>query len=358
VHINIGCAADFWNQVRAVTTNREAQLEADLECEMRGCSVNCNQKMHSWETRTSWSASFADNLSSFTTSLGPQASNAPLHGEEIFIAQLHYRARLLNSIFQERVMELVQSHALPDDENDMQEGGEGVETLQEIAAGNSLEDKPLVVEIGPCFEANIRKANIRDNIRKGDRAFSYQSGKVQLAEGAGFKRGAEQDSELVFSNPPGSNSHSISKREGQSSTGTRGPSLEVVCEFSGGSTGVVEVCSAAVKAVERMREKLSEYAAEGAAWPLAACILDPVRASVVCTCPAHVLEVAREWLLGAGKPLLGSCSGETGGPDGDRPEICKRFAVCKVKNKFALGKSQLVRISLHDLRASLILFTL
>ena len=40
-----------------------------------------------------------------------------------------------------------------------------------------------------------------------------------------------------------------------------------------------------------MREKLSEYAAEGAPWPLAASILDPVRLSIVCEGPAQILEV-------------------------------------------------------------------
>ena len=42
---------------------------------------------------------------------------------------------------------------------------------------------------------------------------------------------------------------------------------------------------------DRMREKLSEYAAEGAPWPLAASILDPVRLSIVCEGPAQILEV-------------------------------------------------------------------
>ncbi len=40
-----------------------------------------------------------------------------------------------------------------------------------------------------------------------------------------------------------------------------------------------------------MREKLSEYAAEGAAWPLTASILDPVRLSVICDGPQQILEV-------------------------------------------------------------------
>ena len=50
-----------------------------------------------------------------------------------------------------------------------------------------------------------------------------------------------------------------------------------------------------------MREKLAEYAAEGATWPLTANILDPVRSSVVCNGPAQMLEVStptssRSWL--------------------------------------------------------------
>ena len=40
-----------------------------------------------------------------------------------------------------------------------------------------------------------------------------------------------------------------------------------------------------------MREKLAEYADDGAEWPLTACILDPVRASVSCPGPAQILEV-------------------------------------------------------------------
>ena len=41
-----------------------------------------------------------------------------------------------------------------------------------------------------------------------------------------------------------------------------------------------------------MMEKLAEYAADGLEWPLTACILDPVRASVVCSGPAEMLEVS------------------------------------------------------------------
>ena len=41
----------------------------------------------------------------------------------------------------------------------------------------------------------------------------------------------------------------------------------------------------------RMLEKLVDYAAEGAQWPLTACILDPVRASVICSGPTQMLQV-------------------------------------------------------------------
>jgi len=77
------------------------------------------------------------------------------------------------------------------------------------------------------------------------------------------------------------------------------------------------VYRAPVKTKARMREKLVSYgsADAGAELPLAANILDPVRASVVCTCPDEMLQVA-EWLLEEG-PAVG-------------------LPVVRIKNKFAL----------------------
>ena len=40
-----------------------------------------------------------------------------------------------------------------------------------------------------------------------------------------------------------------------------------------------------------MREKLAEYASQGGVWPVTACILDPIRTSIVCSGPAQILEV-------------------------------------------------------------------
>ncbi len=75
---------------------------------------------------------------------------------------------------------------------------------------------------------------------------------------------------------------------GQSS-GQSQSAAEAICGFSDGP-GQVWVFAGPVKSAARMREKLGEYALEGAPWPLCAQILDPVRASVVCSGPAQILE--------------------------------------------------------------------
>jgi hypothetical protein len=93
---------------------------------------------------------------------------------------------------------------------------------------------------------------------------------------------------------------------------------EMACSFSD-ANGPVIVSGAPIKGVVRMREKLSEYAADGAEWPLTACILDPIRASVICNGPRQMLEVCG-WFT----------SKESGMP------------VCRIKNKFALDKAALV----------------
>ena len=49
--------------------------------------------------------------------------------------------------------------------------------------------------------------------------------------------------------------------------------------------------------VGQMRETLLVYLAEGAEWPLPACIFDPRRVSIVCSGPAEMLEVL-QWMEG------------------------------------------------------------
>jgi hypothetical protein len=116
-----------------------------------------------------------------------------------------------------------------------------------------------------------------------------------------------------------SQTSSFSDRTGTSSGTLSVP--EVRCRFFR-RDGPVWVIPAGEKAIGRMREKVAEYRAEGAPWPRAGSILDPVRATVVCEGPAEMLEVAG-WFL----------SGDGAG---------HRFPVCRVKNKFAHDKGDLV----------------
>jgi hypothetical protein len=98
-------------------------------------------------------------------------------------------------------------------------------------------------------------------------------------------------------------------------------SNEILCQFRGGIFPV-SVTSTLPKTVSRMTEKVQEYVKEGADWPRAACILDPVRASIVVNGAAQIREVA-QWFL---EPAP---AGQT-------------LPVCRVKNKFALRSSELV----------------
>ena len=67
-------------------------------------------------------------------------------------------------------------------------------------------------------------------------------------------------------------------------------------------------------------------------WPLSANILDPVRASIVCSSPEHLLEVAK-WFCPEGPHCtLDSKSS----PDSECvPSAGSSLLVLKVKNKFA-----------------------
>jgi hypothetical protein len=104
-------------------------------------------------------------------------------------------------------------------------------------------------------------------------------------------------------------------------------SYEIACGFNNCSTvATVEVIPAPVKAVSRMQDKLQEYATEGSQWPFSAYILDPVRASVVCSGPSQILEVL-SWFLEAGSGHAGTFQ--------------EGLVVCRVKNKFAIPAEEL-----------------
>ena len=73
---------------------------------------------------------------------------------------------------------------------------------------------------------------------------------------------------------------------------------KLFCIFREGPA-FVEIRAAPVKKLSRMREKLAKYSPPHlrSKWPLAANILDPVRASVVCAGPSQILQVIIQALL-------------------------------------------------------------
>ena len=83
-------------------------------------------------------------------------------------------------------------------------------------------------------------------------------------------------------------------------------------------------------------------------WPLSANILDPVRASIVCSSPEHLLEVAK-WFCPDGSQCA---SGSKSSPDSAVPSAGSSLLVLKVKNKFAYVQNN-VR---HDLKQVLMLW--
>ena len=148
------------------------------------------------------------------------------------------------------------------------------------------------------------------------------------------------------------------------------------CAFAGLGRSRVEVYPAPVKTPHRMREKVREYAGEAAAaagegrgWPLCANILDPVRASVVCSGPAEILRVLgwfTGWSDAAGGDAADGGGTQTAAPDpcelgspgsssspaalGAQGLSCRArrgagtalMPVCRIKNKFAFPKEELV----------------
>ncbi|EKX52799.1 hypothetical protein GUITHDRAFT_133234 [Guillardia theta CCMP2712] len=107
--------------------------------------------------------------------------------------------------------------------------------------------------------------------------------------------------------------------------------FEILCSF-GEEAAAVRVVYASIKTPERMAEKVKEYAPPDrkARWPLTANILDPVRLSIVCEKPQHLLQVAR-WFL-----------------ELQDDSLC----VCRVKNKFSCS---VVQDGYRDLKLYVIL---
>jgi hypothetical protein len=277
-----------------------------------------------------------------------EAASAPLKCEEVLVMQLHYRARLLNEAFQSEVLSVIQRHKAAEDNLDPSVNDlDGFEPAKFGPASPSLmpaSPSLLPTSLGPTIpkmaqthrrepsQTSVATSSRANRLRKSLGSMGSQTIATGLLGLMGGRRVSHANvSDYEWSVDPG---------EAPTATSTNHfDATDVLCTFSGEGREVaacvapVTVQPAPVKTVERALEKLKEYAADGAVWPLAACILDPVRASVVCECPAHMVEVAQWFVRGDGAEKRAGSGGRGG------------LRVCRIKNKFAMGKEQLVHPS-------------
>ena len=196
--------------------------------------------------------------------------------EEVFLAQLSSRAVLLNTAFQNSIVDLLMSHSASD--SDIIAGG------ADYMSHHHLED---------TFES-IRSQRL-SNVLKSKQEMCNKTLVGSQGERSTIESGDRSQLSLNYN-----------------------PNM-IRCKFDEG-VGVVEIHNAPIKSLSRMREKLLEYMLPSpkGVWPLTANILDPVRLSLVTNGPSHIRQLVR-WFL------------EKPGAFG--------FTVCRLKNAFALPRS-------------------
>jgi hypothetical protein len=232
--------------------------------------------------------------------------------EEVFLAQLHRRSLLLNDEFQDAVMGVVMSHVAS--ELEMTTMDETVSNWRSCSSSSSVNGAPLVNNHRQARWS--RQVLLRSSSSAiADLTCTDLGGPTRSASDA-LRRGSLLGASDFFT-------------ENTSSDGPRGTT--VTCRFSDG-INVVEVFPAPIKTLGRMKEKVLEYSAEavictaggksGIGWPQTARILDPVRSSIVCDGPAHILEAFKWFSAG--------CEG------------CPSKPICRFKNRFSFAKEELL----------------
>ena len=245
--------------------------------------------------------------------------------EEVFVSQLQRRARILDDGFQAAVLHSVQDFAVPVtvadcDANKLATAG------VEIGCGSVvLNAMPSTQQISMSVTlVNLNSSGTPDDYANPDKDTPANLASWRKWDGQGGDKYVARKSSGLGMLDKGLEStldEQSSKSCGHkaSSSGHDGV-ITLECNFHSGP-GQVDVQRAPIKTAGRMLEKIKEYADKGAAWPLTGCILDPVRASVVCPGPAEMVEVL-SWFEGREE--------QTG------------LKVVRVKNKFGFKKDELV----------------
>jgi len=198
------------------------------------------------------------------------AAVAGVRNEEVFVAQLHHAAVLVNQGFQASVLAAVARHIASESGS---EGGDGGK-----AKGTSFADREWVTQW--TTSGRLVHQSRGSLLASRSRMILDMTG-MQEDQGA----------------------------------------VAIACRFADGSVGEVAVHAAPPKTAARMLTKLLEYAHPHpkSSWPLAANILDPVRASIICQNCNELLQVI-SWFT--------EHEAETG------------LFVCRAKNGFASGAGE------------------
>ena len=221
--------------------------------------------------------------------------------------------------FQQRVIQVVQSHEAP-----CQEGRRCSSTFENISE---------VVESGtfrqPILMSRCDSVKLNGNQPScppaTDWAATCSTDLAIFSQGLGS---SEENLLNMQSDTEAASFHWTVSPDRQLSAPSQGSSVDalqhvrITCTLNQGfGLGNFDVHTAPIKTMARMREKLLEYAAGDAQWPLSANILDPIRASIVCDGATAIMEVVG-WFTKHG--------GEAG------------MRVCRIKNKFSFHQDELV----------------
>jgi hypothetical protein len=276
----------------------------------------------------------------------PATNIAEALNEEVFLAQLHRRALLLNNRFQDAVKEIVLCHAVDKESARFEPEPVGFDAQH-----------PTATLTGVFEEYSVRPTTSSSSIARPPSAqaldgppsgfsdvrswWSRRASATLVHESPGWlataadSRKPSAGGNIIQGNRLGrglkGSSEVFPQRCSSASTESGNHGTQIMCAFRGGAA-VVEVLTAPVKTLARMREKVLEYSAEAAAsgpdcqpgwvWPQTARIVDPVRTSIVCNGPAQILEAFRWFCEGA--------DGRSGVP------------ICRVKNRFSFDKGEIL----------------
>ena len=220
------------------------------------------------------------------------------------------------------------------DQRKTQKNGDSVMTDEAVSTFVDNNKNDVVFQKGGgSGHAQLLSGSSDFQIHRGDSGSSYQLSRFTSRLGRTFFSPFQQSQSTAGHETfkSAESSAGLTRSSSARSSSQSSHALQIRCQFRDCS-GMVSVCSAPVKNLSRMREKIREYSREiqsehWSSWPLTSNILDPVRASIVCEGPSQILEVFR-WFSNESSD---ACNDES-----------VKMRVCRIKNKFSFPKEELV----------------